>query len=112
MTVTDDLVLVVELACLTADRDPVEQRALIATALRLDRERGKFTAKAIEQGTAHPPVLVDQVVATYGPEPDAGRPANLTTAQTAKLEKLREAWEPCETCGRPRGVHPADGCPP
>lgn len=39
MNKTDELALVVELACLTNDRTPAEHRALVAVAKRVDRAK-------------------------------------------------------------------------
>lgn len=44
MSVLSDLAHVVALAALTEDRNPAEQRALEQTALRLDRDRNRYTA--------------------------------------------------------------------
>ncbi len=43
MSRLDRLSIVLDVACLTVDRSPVEQRAMLALALRVDLDRGAFT---------------------------------------------------------------------
>lgn len=52
MTAHDDLVEVVRLACLTADRSDVEQRALLRVAERLDRAANRDTTTNQRSGPA------------------------------------------------------------
>lgn len=101
----DELALVVRVACETEDRDPDEQRAMLAVALWVDLERGAF----VTGNRPQPPSLVALVEETY--DPSEGRRVHLTAGDRARYERLRARWEPCERCGAPAGTHPADGCP-
>jgi hypothetical protein len=109
MTKLDDLATVIDLACLTEDRDPGEQRALLALALDADMDRGAFLSSNADP---RPPTLVTHVEASYNP-PDGGRMASLTKAQREKYGRLVERWAMCTRCGWPQGIHHADNaCPP
>lgn len=104
----DELAAVIELACLTEDRDPEEQRALLAVALRVDRERGSFRSMNLDHLVA--PHLFVSVQETY--RPSEGRRVEPTQPQLRKYVKLEQAWTPCPECGQPDGVHYTDGqCP-
>lgn len=107
MTNTDQLVTVLEVACLTEDRSPGEQRALLALALRLDSDRGAWMAHNPDLA---PPTLVAHVEATY--DPSSGKPVSLTAAQREKYNRLCARWSRCRACSLPMGMHYADDvCP-
>lgn len=94
------LTRVLEVAALTEDRAPDEQRAMLNLALVIDMGRGAFV------NTNHdllPPTMVAHVEATYSPS--SGRHIGLTTQQREKYERLRESWTPCSECGWPNGTH-------
>lgn len=107
MSRSDELVVtVLDVACLTEDRTPAEQRAMLAVALRLDKERGLFS------GTNPKPLmpcLVAHVRLTYNPS--EGKRVDLSPAERRQHETLLAKWEACESCGEPVGAHPAQGCP-
>jgi hypothetical protein len=104
----DELQTILELACLTNDRDPKEQRALLNLALRLDQDFGAFTTWNHDRRSPH---LVDLVEETYQPE-EGSRRAKLTTAQQGMMSRLTARWIVCEKCDRPYGEHYADDkCP-
>jgi hypothetical protein len=106
-TTTQSLVTVLEVACLTNDRDSTEQRAMLDLALRLDCERGAFLSSNDE---LMPPTLVAHVEATW--EPSSGRAISLTADQRKKYDGLRKRWAKCARCGLPAGVHYTDDdCP-
>jgi len=101
------MVTALDVACMTEDRSPTEQRALLDLALKLDKERGAFvsTNKAV-----HPPTLVAHVEATY--DPSFGRTVSLTSGQREQYNRLLAAWSRCTVCGWAMGMHYADGeCP-
>jgi hypothetical protein len=84
---SDELAAVVELACQTADRSPKEQRALLATALRLDLNRSAFVV------TNHDPVrpyLFQLADETYNPD---GKPVKPSKQQTEKLARRVAEWD-------------------
>lgn len=64
----DELALVVELAILTEDRAPEEQRALLRTALKVDVTRARWTITNPDPVEPH---LTLRVAASY--EPGDGR---------------------------------------
>lgn len=94
-------------ACLTEDRAPDEQRAMLAMALRLDKDWGEFTNMNTDRRS---PCLTRLVEATY--DPSEGRHVSLTSQQRGDLDRLEAKWQACERCGNPVGVHYADDrCP-
>lgn len=108
MNKTDVLVKVLEVACLTEDRSGDEQRAMLALALELDKERGAFV---LTNYYPAPPTLVAHVEATRSLV-DNDRPVSLTAQQRAQYDALRARWVPCGKCGWPEGMHYADDwCP-
>jgi hypothetical protein len=88
---TDELALVIELACQTADRSPQEQRALLATALRVDVQRSRLVI-----GNPNPvrPYLFEQAVETY--DPDGGKPVRPAKGQLAKLNRRHATFDDYE----------------
>ena len=100
MSALSDLATVVELACLTEDRGPDEQRALLAVALGVDKDRGRFT---VTNHDPRPPTLVPLV--------KEGQLVGLTMAQAQAYNRLVAKWKPCSTCQQPLGAHPLEGCP-
>lgn len=100
----DEFALVVELACLTEDRDSAEQRALLATALHVDSERASF---ASTNKNPQPPCLFVAVLDTYSPE---GRTVSPSKSERERHDRLVKKWKPCGNCGRPVGAHQADEC--
>lgn len=106
MTKRSDEEIVMTVACLTEDRDPAEQRAMLAVALRLDGALASFSTSNPE---AHPPRYVNMVDETYMPAD--GKRVEMTGAQRAAYQKLVDKWTGCDECGAPAGVHPAEGCP-
>lgn len=110
MNARDNLVTVLEVACLTADRSPEEQRALLAVALRLDLERGAFVQANYRNG-AKPdgPRLMARVEGSYEPDGPRVKP---TKAQLDQWTRLMERWYPCPVCSEPMGAHGLnDRCP-
>lgn len=108
MSTLDDQVEVLRVACLTEDRAPAEQRAMLAQALALDSERGAFVSANFRGDRSPvPPTLVELVRQTYQTE---GRRVDLTKQQQGLYKRLDEKWYVCSSCGAPRGMHPADGC--
>lgn len=101
----DQEAIVVRLACEVEDRAADEQRALLAMALRIDLERGRFTVSNREPVA---PCLFVEVVGTYKPE--GGRRVRPSGDQLRKIQELQERWLTCERCGRPIGAHGPDGC--
>lgn len=109
---------VIELACLTEDRDPSEQRAMLEAALWVDNERARFLSRKSAPVVPFLTLLVD---ASYNPaedDPDdetlfgnspkkkvKRRPVELTTAQRNQLEKLHAKFKACERCGVWKGWH-------
>lgn len=89
MTSETKVATVIEVACLTEDRSAVEQRALLDTALDLDRSRGEIGVVT----RMHPvrPYLVELVVSTY--KPSAGREVGLTASQRRQYDALLAKWE-------------------
>ena len=89
MTAAQDLGIVVDLACLTADRDRAEQRALLAVAKRADREINRQTTSNPHlpkgRGSVPPPC-------TYSTD----------HPKTCACRGDGVAWEP--TCGWSRRV--------
>jgi hypothetical protein len=69
VTLLDDQVLVVQLACLTADRAPAEQRALLNIAKRAELELNSVTTRNLRArgADASPSWLVDDVEGSYEP---------------------------------------------
>lgn len=102
---TDAIAAVVDLACLTEDRSPVEQRALLDVALQADLERGRFV---VRNKAPEPPRLVEQVLDTY--DPSSGRRVGLTAPQQRGYDALVERWSPCSVCEKPLGMHGPDEC--
>lgn len=103
MTTRADLGHVVRLACLTEDRDPHEQRALLAVALRLDCANGSWAASNHHDRQA--PVYVTLVLNTLDP---ALPPVALTASQQAKYDRVAARWNTCPGCQQPVGAHPAE----
>lgn len=104
---------VLSIACLTEDRAPGEQRAMLDLALILDMGRGAFLHNNRE---LYPPTLVAHVEATYDPGKGV-RQVSLTKAQREKYARLLERWARCDRCGWPAGMHygnddPKLNCPP
>lgn len=98
---------VLDVAMLTNDRSPGEQRAMLDLALEVDSDRGQFV---ITNPNPMPPTLVSDVEATY--EPSVGRSISLTAAQREKYDRLVAQWRACAKCGWPFGTHGADErCP-
>ena len=95
----DELLLVLHLACLTEDRTPDEQRALLHLALKLDAERSSFACGR----TGVPPTMVWHVEQTYAPS--EGRKIGLTGAQRQQLGRIAAKFDECMTCGVIRGRH-------
>lgn len=107
MTVESDLGLVIDVACLIEDRAPDEQRAMLATALRLDCELGAFT---VGNRWLQRPRYVRRVIATYNPA--EGKPAGLSKQQLVRYRTLAGRWALCDECGYPMGGHyEGDKCP-
>lgn len=88
MRAADQLAAVIGLACETEDRTPDEQRALFAVALRVDRDRAKYTLTNL---VPHRPHLAALVVESYQPADDQRR-ANLSAADRRALERLDTDW--------------------
>lgn len=109
MNKLDVLVNVLDVAMLTNNRSPGEQRAMLDLALELDKERGAFVST---NPNPMPPNLVADVEATYETE---GRRVTLTKAQREQYDRLRDRWSWCKGCGYPKGAHgsgdTADGHP-
>lgn len=118
MTIRDDLVLVVELACLTGDRTRAEQRALLATAMRAELELNAATSRnLVARGPdARASTLVDAVEATYQPA-DGERPVVLAPKHRARLDRQRArfaedhaaAWSDGRGYGAHRSAHSREG---
>lgn len=107
MAAIDDVALVVELACMTNDRAPDEQRALLRVALRTDIERSRFT---ITNPNPIEPFLTDLAIGTYAVS--TGRRVTLTAQQRKQYEAMAGRWVRCENCGLPDGAHYEKGrCP-
>lgn len=88
----DQLRTVVEVACLTADRAPAEQRALLAAATHVENDLNKATNRNLARRADQPAcTLVDLVESTYDPA-DEGRPVAVNAAVRAKLERRRQRW--------------------
>lgn len=101
MSNLDDLVTVIRLACLTEDRDPDEQRALLRLAVRCDTEWNAPTVTNtatwgrdqegrwyLRRPLLH---LADEVRSTRV-LCDGARPVDLPSAQVAKEAKRHERW--------------------
>lgn len=101
MTTRNQTGIVIELACHTTDRTVVEQRALLAFALRLDCANGSWAGS----NTPHrqPPYYVQLVLDTLDPNLPA---VALTASQQAKYDRMAARWTTCTACGRPVGAHP------
>lgn len=84
----DELALVVQLATLTEDRSPDEQRALMAVALRVDKERSRFT---VTNPMPIRPYLFQDVLDTY--EPGEGRPIGAGKANLGKFRRMVERFD-------------------
>lgn len=109
----DVIATVIEIACLTEDRDPEEQRAMLELALWVDNERARFLWGA----SPVPPTLTELVDKTYrddsveiddtlfGEEPPSRRPVELMGAQRKQLAKLHAKFVPCDRCGVVKGAH-------
>lgn len=100
MTASNELGIVIKLACLTEDRAPDEQRAMLAVALRLDTELGEFVGTNRE---LQMPRYVGWVQNTYSPS--EGKRVDLTKSQREKYDRLLERWAMCPTCNWPMGAH-------
>lgn len=89
MTIRDDLATVVELACLTGDRTPTEQRALLATAMRTELDLNAATTRNLRTRgpTAQPSTLVDTAEASH--TPSEGRPIVLPPKARARVDRQR-----------------------
>ena len=105
MTAANNLATVISLACLTADRSPDEQKALLAVALQCDQQRGKFT---ITMRDASDPYLFFLVQQTYDPSDDDR--IEPSKDQWERYGRLVAKWKPCPKCGKPVGAHAADKC--
>lgn len=88
MTARDDLHLVVELACVTGDRTPAEQRALLNVAMKVELDLNAGTSRNLRQRgrDAIPSRLVDLVESTYEPE---GRAVSLSVKDRDRVERQR-----------------------
>lgn len=108
MTKLDDLRNVVMLACFTEDRDPAEQRSLLAVAMHVDQECSAFISWNRD---FWPPTLTTHVIDTY--DPSVGRHVHLTSSQRDKLDRMQERWSWCVRCRAPMGAHLGndDPCP-
>lgn len=106
-TKNDALGLVIDLACLTEDRAPDEQRAMIEVALRLDCDLGAFTVTNRERMQA--PRYLKRVCGTYNPS--EGRTVRPTTQEARRYETLDQRWRLCTECKLPMGGHGPDRCP-
>lgn len=85
MTAADDLLLVVRLAALVEDRDREEQRALLRTAVRLERDLNSSTTRNMRARWGQRPcVLVDEV--------EDGQSVRLSTADRRKVDARRERF--------------------
>ena len=100
----EQLATVVRVACLTEDRDPAEQRALMDVAHHIDLERSSSSYRK-----PHPPELLKLVVATYETE---GRRVEPPAAMIAQQDRLEALWRRCDRCSHPMGWHyQHDRCP-
>jgi hypothetical protein len=92
VTLLDDQVLVVQLACLTADRAPAEQRALLNIAKRAELELNSVTTRNLRArgADASPSWLVDDVEGSY--EPTDGRPVALSAKDRARIDRQRRLF--------------------
>lgn len=98
MSRTDDLEVVVRLATLTEDRDPAEQRALIAVAASVENDLNTATTRNLRARWGRPASeLVDLVVATYAPS--EGRPVAVPKAVREKLDRRRRRWTEAQASG-------------
>jgi hypothetical protein len=105
----DALALVVDVACLTEDRAPEEQRAMLAIALHVDCERGSIRQVAVEPEMQRPRLML-RVMQSY--DPGDGKRVEPTKAQQERLLSLYDQWKLCPDCELPRGAHNVDGvCP-
>ena len=94
---------VLSVACLTEDRAPGEQRAMLDLALIIDLGRGAFMYRNHD---LYPPTMVAHVEATYDPGSLSGnRRVSLSKAQREKYNRLLKRWSRCEQCGWPMGIH-------
>ena len=101
----DEEATVVMLACLTEDRSPDEQRALLSMALRIDCERGAFT---VTNPAPRHPILVAEARFSY--DPSEGRRVDLLKPQRERFDRLLAQWALCDTCHQAIGRHGPDGC--
>lgn len=110
MAALDDLETVLQVACLTEDRSPVEQRALLRVAVKIEAARNASTTQALTARWGQPPcTIVDEVEATYQP-PEEGRPAALTTADRQRVDRRRAGW--LKAHDEARRHHGPDWAPP
>lgn len=84
----DELALVVKLATETEDRSPDEQRALMAVALRVDKDRARFS---VTNPVPIRPYLFQDVLDTY--EPGEGRPIGAGKANLGKFRRMVERFD-------------------
>lgn len=105
----DQVAVVLRVACLTEDRAPDEQRAMLDLALWADTQRARFTTLTRRQtpqtrsdGPQYP-TLTREVEDTYQPE---GKPMRLAAPQRETLTRLEAKFDECTTCGVMRGAHP------
>lgn len=85
---TDELALVIQVACETSDRAPDEQRAMLAVALKVDIDRAKWLTGA---STPVRPHLFERVVETY--DPSEGRRVKVPKSMESKLARQIERYE-------------------
>lgn len=83
----DQIATVIELACLTKDRDGAEQRALLDLALAADLHRGRIGVVTLPNPV--PPCLVELVRESCVTE---GRRVDLLAAQQRKYDGLLKKW--------------------
>jgi len=98
----EQLQTILRVACLTEDRTPDEQRAMLRFALHVDSERASFFGGR----TGTPPTMVWEVEQSYAPS--EGRKVGLTGDQRRQLERLHAKFERCTRCGVLMGEHPVE----
>ncbi len=103
----DTMATVLHVACLTEDRSPDEQRAMLDAALRIDCERAAFV---VTNKHWRAPEMVAEVEATY--DPSVGSRVTLNKAERARYDRLLRECSLHPACWHPMGAHYDGGrCP-
>ena len=85
MTALDDLELVVSLACLTEDRTPLEQRALLRVAVKIEAERNATTTANMKLRFGQPASRVVDYV-------EFCQPVKLSERDREKVDRRRAGF--------------------